>query len=102
MVSYRKPAYQKNCHFYSVQKVIGSDEGGFIRLFTIHVEKFPIPAVPSEQQKPVERLVERILSAKQRDAGADVSALEREIDELVYALYGLTPEEKALVQAAAK
>ena len=29
-------------------------------------------------------------------------ALEREIDELVYALYGLTPEEKALVQAAAK
>ena len=33
---------------------------------------------------------------------ADVSALEREIDELAYALYGLTPEEKALVQAAAK
>jgi hypothetical protein len=29
-------------------------------------------------------------------------ALEREIDELVYALYGLTPEEKVLVQAAAK
>lgn len=25
--------------------------------------------------------------------GAGVSALEREIDELVYALYGLTPEE---------
>jgi hypothetical protein len=48
------------------------------------------------------RLVERILSAKQRDASADVSALEREIDELEYALYGLTPEEKALVQAAAK
>ena len=60
------------------------------------------PAVPSEQQKPVERLVDRILAAKQRDAEADVSALEREIDELVYALYGLTPEEKALVQSAAK
>jgi hypothetical protein len=27
--------------------------------------------------------------------------LGREIDELLYALYGLTPEEKALVQAAA-
>jgi len=45
---------------------------------------------------------DRILAAKQRDAEADTSALEREIDELVYALYGLTPEEKALVQAAAK
>ena len=33
---------------------------------------------------------------------ADMSSLERELDELVYALYGLTPEEKALVQAADK
>ena len=33
---------------------------------------------------------------------ADVSALEREIDELVYALYALTPEEIQLVQGAAK
>jgi hypothetical protein len=47
-------------------------------------------------------LVERILAAKQRDAEADVSALEREIDELVYALYGLTPEEIKLVDGAAK
>jgi hypothetical protein len=40
------------------------------------------------------------LSAKQRDAGADVSALERELDELVYALYGLTPEEIKIVEGA--
>ena len=51
--------------------------------------------MPGEQQKPLERLVERILSAKQRDAGADVSTLERELDELVYALYGLTPGRKS-------
>ena len=44
----------------------------------------------------------RILAAKQRDAEADVSALEREIDELVYALYGLTPEEIQIVEGAAK
>ena len=43
-------------------------------------------AVTPEQQKPVERLVERPLSAKRRDAVVDVCALEREIDELVYAL----------------
>lgn len=28
----------------------------------------------------------------------DISALEREIDQLVYALYGLTPEEVAFVE----
>ena len=41
------------------------------------------------------------LPAKQRDAGEDVSALEGEIDELVYALYGLTPEEIAVVEESA-
>ncbi len=46
------------------------------------------------------RLVDRILAAKQRDAKADVSALEREIDALVYALYGLTPKEIKLVEDA--
>ena len=46
------------------------------------------------------RRVERILSAMRRHVGADVSALEREIDKLVYALYGLTPEEIKLVEGA--
>jgi adenine-specific DNA-methyltransferase len=50
----------------------------------------------------ISNLVERILSAKQRDVGADVSALERELDELVSALYALTPEEIKLVESAAK
>lgn len=38
------------------------------------------------------------MSAKQRDAGADTSALEGEIDQRVYALYGLTPEEIKIVE----
>jgi hypothetical protein len=42
----------------------------------------------------------RILAAKERDASADTSAWEREIDELVYALYGLTPEEIKIVEGA--
>ena len=81
-----------------------SQEGGRVlaQVKPQRIRSLPIPAVPSEQQKPVERLVERILSAKQRDAGADVSALERELDELVYALYALTPEEIKLVQEATK
>jgi hypothetical protein len=58
--------------------------------------------VPVEKQKPVERLVERVLSAKQQDAGADVSALEREIDPLVYALYGMTTDEITIVEDSAK
>ena len=47
-------------------------------------------------------MVERIWAAKQRDAEADVSAWERELDELVSALYGLTPEEIKIMERAAK
>jgi hypothetical protein len=32
---------------------------------------------------------------------ADTSALEREIDQQVYTLYGLTPEEIAIVEGTA-
>jgi hypothetical protein len=42
------------------------------------------------------------LAAKRAGAEADTRALEVEIDRHVYALYGLTPAEIALVEAAAK
>ena len=47
-------------------------------------------------------MVEKILAAKAKAADADVSQLEREIDELVYALYGLTPAEIKIVEGSAK
>ena len=59
-----------------------------------------IKQASESEQKPFVVLVDRILTAKQRDAEADTSALEREIDELVYALYGLTPEEIQIVESA--
>lgn len=39
-----------------------------------------------------------ILAAKAKDAQADVTALEREIDEIVYRLYGLSADEITVVQ----
>jgi TaqI-like C-terminal specificity domain/N-6 DNA Methylase len=67
-----------------------------------HVKKLPLAIPERSNQKEIADLVKQILAAKQRNAEVDTSALEREIDELVYALYGLTKAEKALVQAATK
>jgi type I restriction-modification system DNA methylase subunit len=75
---------------------------GTTRWINNYVKEFPIVIARTEQQKPVEKLVERILVAKQRDAEADVSQLEQELDELVYALYGLTQDEIKIVKGAAK
>ena len=73
----------------------------FAEVKVIYVERLFIPTVSPAQKIPLELLVERILTAKQTNPAADTSALEREIDPQVYALYGLTPEEIAIVESTA-
>ena len=58
---------------------------------TPYVSQIPIPTGGSNTV--ITGLVERILALKAADAQADVSALEGEINERVYALYGLQPDE---------
>ena len=65
-----------------------------------HVKKLPL-AVPSKPvQDNIADKVKKILSAKQANPAANTSKLEQEIDEAVYALYGLTPEEIKIVEGA--
>jgi hypothetical protein len=66
------------------------------RMLAIHVNQFPIPPLSESEQKPIVALVEKILAGKER--GEDTTGLEREIDEIVYGLYGLTAEEIAVVE----
>lgn len=47
-------------------------------------------------------LVDHILSLKKENPYADTSALEAEIDQLVYQLYGLTDEEIAIIENSTK
>ena len=53
------------------------------------VSHFLVPSERVEHDNLV-ALVERILKAKRADAAADTTALDREIDERAYRLYGLT------------
>ena len=84
--------------FAYAKKVFVEKQGGWFEVQPDGLEAFPISASSPEKQKAVERLVDRILAAKQRDAEADTSALEGDLDKLVYALYGLTPDEIELVK----
>jgi len=65
---------------------------------------FPIRAIDffnskdKSLHKDFVELVDRILSVKRENPQADTSAWEREIDQLVYELYGLTPEEIKIVE----
>lgn len=66
------------------------------------VRKLPIPEAPESSKSKLIQLVERILSAKKANPLADTTAEEREIDRLVYDLYGLTEDEIAIVEGANK
>lgn len=62
------------------------------------IEPIVVP-FPTEKQKiNIELLVDQILSAKKSDQLSDTSALEAQIDRLVYDLYGLTEEEIKIVE----
>ena len=54
----------------------------------------PLIKNPSEsQQKFIIDLVDKIISKTRENSESDTSSLESQIDELVYKLYKLTPEE---------
>ena len=49
-------------------------------------------------QQPFITLVDQIITAKKKDPNANTSALERQIDEMVYKIYGLTDGEVEIVE----
>jgi hypothetical protein len=86
--------------FAYAKKVFVEKQGGWFEVQPAGLESFPIPDATPQERSLLERAVDRILAAKQANLAADTSALEREIDQQVYVLYGLTPEEIKIVEEA--
>lgn len=72
-----------------------------IRFYINDMLKIPIPSISTSNQpivQQIEVLVDKILSAKKQNPKSDTSAWEKEIDNLVYQLYELTPEEIEIIE----
>lgn len=80
--------------------------GGRVQFRGDRMAQIPIADSNSAKQTDIETRVNNILTAKKTNSTADTTALEAEIDQLVYKLYDLTEEEIAIVEettaAAAK
>lgn len=63
------------------------------------LRSLPIKKITLKEQQPFIDIVDKILTAKQQ--GIDSSEYERKIDELVYQLYGITEEEKKIIEGKA-
>jgi hypothetical protein len=85
-------------YYYSkITSVLGDAEnGGRLRWIFQYVSPIPFPLLGVNSR--IEILVNQILAAKEADPSADTTALEAEIDQLVYQLYGLTEEEIRIVE----
>ena len=89
-----------NCRFNSwfAYKFIYCSAIRTMHFDNYYVGKIPIVKLSKNKQQPFIDFVDKILTAKKKDHNADTSALEKQIDEMVYALYNLTPEEIAVVE----
>lgn len=84
----------KLIYFYMQQIASNLGDGAF-RWIKQYIEKLPIPKITQANQKIANEtinLVDKILESKVQDSTFDTSALESQIDKLVYKLYNFTNE----------
>ena len=70
---------------------------GITQWIKAEVEKVPIPTTTAEKQQDFIQRGDHILSTKDAYPKADTSALEADINQLVYGLYSLIPAEIKVV-----
>jgi hypothetical protein len=92
-----------NCRllsFWFVHKFGKMQRETFPQFKVNELAQFPLPKNGEIARDDIAKLVKEILAAKKHDPEADTSVQEAEIDQHVYALYGLTKEEIALVEGS--
>lgn len=98
-INYLLAILNSNLMKYLFSKIGVMTAGGAFTLKKATIDEFPVKEVSKVQQQPFIEKVDQILVLKKDNPEADSSALEREIDVMVYKLYGLTYEEVLLIDA---
>jgi len=76
----------------------GKNKGHMLELYQQPLSELPIPQISEEKQKPFVEIVDKILEMKKENPNANTTDLEKQIDNMVYDLYGLTKEEIDMVE----
>ena len=87
-------------YFKQIGATLGANGYEMSKIF---VEKLPIPKITNENENLADELVNlvnQILALKAENSSADTSQLEKDIDNLIYKLYNLTPKEIKIIQGA--
>lgn len=83
--------------YYSI--MFKGDTELFPKIRIAQAKQLPIKKVSKEEQHPIIELIDKIIEQKTLFSESDTTAEEREIDHLVYDLYGLTDEEIDVIES---
>ncbi len=83
--------------FYHFNHSPKATKGAFPKILVQDIKKFPLPIVSEFARQTIDRIVEDILNTKKNTPSANTSALEQQIDLLVYHLYCLTYDEVLII-----
>ena len=81
-------------HFHHSPK---ATKGAFPKILVQDIKGFPLPIASDEQISSLGKVSKKVLTKKKSNLSTDTSALENQIDFLVYHLYGLTYDEVLIV-----
>lgn len=81
-------------HFHHSPK---ATKGAFPKILVQDIKGFPLPIASNEQISSLGKVSKKVLTKKKSNLSTDTSALENQIDFLVYYLYGLTYDEVLIV-----
>jgi hypothetical protein len=81
---------------FFAQALTGTKSGGFLVLKTMYVEQFPIPLCSDEKRRNIEHIVSQLVNGDSIDK--DTMDLERQLDETVYSLFNLSPEQIEVIE----
>ena len=82
--------------FYHFKSSPKATKGSFPKILVYDIKNFPLPNIYEKSKIP--SIVKQILNIKKENPEADTTILEKEIDILVYDLYDLNEEERAIVE----
>ena len=102
-------------NFYHREKYLDPSKNLFQKILIVNAKKFPIKIISLEKQKPLIKLVDKMLSLNKRlneikDKQTDektrlekeIQKTDEEINQKVYEIYGITKEEQKIIEESLK
>lgn len=84
-------------------EIISLEKGRVMAQIDIDVlDSIPVPNITKDEEEIIKKLVDGIVILKKQNKDADTNNLESQIDQLVYKLFDLTPEEIEIVENPSK